>query len=138
MPVEIPDTSPFRGLAVLIADDNLDAREIFTRFLSQAGALVSAVSSADEATRQLEHLRPDVVITDLWMPDHDGLWLLKWIRERDAARETYTPVIAVTARTDVYDTADLRFDSCHVKPVAWSELAQAILVVTNRAVPASP
>jgi DNA-binding response OmpR family regulator len=67
----------------------------------------------------------------------NGLWLLKWIRERDTKQNAYTPVIAVTARDDIYDTGDLRFDSCHVKPVAWNELLHGILVVTACAVLAS-
>ena len=137
MPNDTSEVMPFHGLTVLVVDDNADAREIFTRILGQAGALVTAVASADEAARQLEHFRPDVVITDLWMPERDGLWLLKWIRERDAGQDMYTPVIAVTARADVYDTGDLRFDSCHLKPVAWNELSHAILVVTARATPTS-
>jgi CheY-like chemotaxis protein len=131
------DAKLLEGLSILIVDDIPDARDLFTDMLRQAGAVTTAVASADEATRTLEHVRPDVVMTDLSMPERDGLWLLKWIRERDTKQNAYTPVIAVTARDDIYDTGDLRFDSCHVKPVAWNELLQGILVVTARAVPAS-
>jgi len=131
------DVQPLQGLNALVVDDNADAREIFGVVLRQAGAIVTVVESADQAVRHLEQLRPDVVVTDLAMPDRDGMWLLKWIRERDARQKTYTPVIAVTAHSDVYDTADLRFDSCLVKPVAWNELLQGIRVVTGRDIPAS-
>jgi len=128
---------PLGGLSILIVDDHPDARFVLTDMLRQTGAVTTAVASADDAIRQLEHVRPDVVLTDLWMPDHDGVWLLKWIRERDASCETYTPVIAVTARADIYDTGDLRFDSCLTKPIVWNELLRGILVVTNRALPTS-
>jgi CheY-like chemotaxis protein len=129
--------SPLQGLSILIVDDNEDARDLFTQMLRQAGAVTTAVASADDATRQLTHVRPDLVLTDLSMPERDGLWLLKWIRERDAQQHTHTPVIAVTAHADVYDTGDLRFDSAHVKPVAWTDLLQGVLVVTGRDIPAS-
>jgi CheY-like chemotaxis protein len=133
----MPDSKLLEGLSILIVDDIPEARDLFTDMLRQAGAVTTGVASADEATRKLEHVRPDVVITDLSMPERDGLWLLKWIRERDTTQNAYTPVVAVTAHGDLYDTGDLRFDSCHVKPVAWNELLQGILVVTARAVPAS-
>src|SRR3954470_18925005 len=106
-PEQAPDTTPLRGLTVLVVDDNLDARQIFTLVLRQAGAIVSATSSAVAATRRLRHLSPDVVMTDLSMPRRDGLWLLKWIRTRDAQQKTHTPVIAVTSRDDIYDIGDL-------------------------------
>lgn len=133
----MPDAKPLEGLSILIVDDNPDARFVFTDMLRQAGAVTTAVASADEATRQLEQVRPDVVVTDLSMPERDGLWLLKWIRARDTEQKTYTPIIAVTAHTETYDTGDLRFDSCHVKPVAWNDLLHGILVVTARALPTS-
>jgi CheY-like chemotaxis protein len=125
------------GLSILVVDDNADARSIFTAMLRQAGAGVATSSSAPAASRRLKHLRPDVIITDLSMPKRDGLWLLKQIRDRDAASKHYTPVIAVTAHDDVYDAGDLRFDALHVKPVAWSDLLQGILVVTARETSAS-
>ena len=133
----MPEVKPLVGLSILIVDDHPDARFVFTDMLRQAGAVATAVACADDATRQLQHVRPDVVVTDLSMPDRDGVWLLKWIRERDAEQTVYTPVIAVTAHKNKYDTGDLRFDSCHVKPVPWSELVQAILVVTDRTLPTS-
>jgi CheY-like chemotaxis protein len=128
---------PLTGLNVLVVDDNRDARTIFSMVLRQAGALVTAVNSAPAATRRLRHLHPDLVITDLSMPRHDGIWLLQWIRARDVKTGRYTPVIAVTAHEDIYDTGDLRFDSCHVKPVPWGELMRGILVVTGREAQAS-
>jgi CheY-like chemotaxis protein len=135
--MQAPAAAPLTGLNVLVVDDNRDARTIFRTVLRQAGALVTAVHSAPAATRRLRHLHPDLVITDLSMPRHDGIWLLQWIRARDEKTGRYTPVIAVTAHEDVYDTGDLRFDSCHVKPVPWGELMRGILVVTGREAQAS-
>jgi CheY-like chemotaxis protein len=129
--------APLHGLSILVVDDNADARVIFTAMLRQAGAAVSSATSAPSAARRLRHLRPDVVITDLSMPRRDGLWLLERIRARDNQHKHYTPVIAVTAHDDVYDVGDLRFDSVHVKPVAWGELLRGILAVTAREAPAS-
>ena len=132
-----PAATPLNGLNIFVVDDNSDARVIFTTVLRQAGAITNAVASATTAARRLTHLRPDVVLTDLSMPRRDGLWLLQWIRTRDAKHKTHTPVIAVTARDDIYDIGDLRFDSCLLKPVAWNALLRAILNVTSREISAS-
>lgn len=143
MPARFPtprlpfESAPLRGLSVLVVDDNADARQIFTLVLRQAGAVVSAVGSAAAATRRLKHLDPDIVMTDLSMPRRDGVWLLQWIRTRDERRKTHTPVIAVTARDDLYDVNDLRFDSCLVKPVPWGALLASLLAITARDAAAS-
>ena len=131
MPPDTSDGAMLRGVSIVVVDDNLDARVIFTSVLRQAGAVVAAAGSAMGAARRLKHLRPDVVITDLSMPRHDGLWLLRRIRERDAGRRSYTPVIAVTARDDLYEIDRLGFDRCFVKPVPWRDLVRAISAVTT-------
>ncbi len=108
-----PDDSddPFTrldGVHILVVDDNMDARTIYKQILLYAGASVLVVGSATAAVRALRHVRPDVVISDLSMPRRDGLWLIDWIRKRDAKRSGHLPVIAVTARDDLYlsTTAD--------------------------------
>ena len=131
MPFDTPDGPALRGMSIVVVDDNLDARVIFSSVLRQAGGLVAAAGTAMGAARRLRHLRPDVVITDLSMPRHDGLWLLRTIRERDAMPRSHTPVIAVTARDDLYEIDRLGFDRCFVKPVPWGDLVRAIRSVTT-------
>src|SRR5262245_28075343 len=93
------------GVFVLAVDDNEDARKICESMHRHAGATVRTVGSALAATRTLRHISPDVVLTDLSMPRNDGLWLVDWIRERDARRGDHLPVVAITARDDLYDNA---------------------------------
>jgi CheY-like chemotaxis protein len=114
---------------VLIVDDNADARAIYKRTLQYAGAAVQAVSSATAAVRTLRHLRPDVVLSDLAMPRKDGLWLIRWIRTRGIATFNRLPVVAITARDDLYvETAMTRagFDLYLRKPVSPLELLSAV------------
>ena len=117
------------GVHVLVVDDNSDARIIYKHMLTYAGASVLDVRSATAAVRALRHLRPDVVVTDLSMPHHDGLWLIDWIRKRDTKRGRHLPVIAVTARDDVYQasaTESAGFDAYLTKPVSPRELFRHI------------
>jgi hypothetical protein len=117
------------GVHVLVVDDNVDARTIYKQILLYAGASVLVVGSATAAVRSLRHVRPDVVISDLSMPRRDGLWLIDWIRKRDGKRGGHLPVIAVTARDDLYlsTTAErVGFDVYLTKPVPPRELFRAI------------
>src|SRR5262245_3731623 len=123
-----------RGIHILVVDDNVDARTIFRSILAYAGAAVLVANSAIGAVRTLRHVRPSVVLTDLSMPRRDGVWLVRWIRSRDARRGTHLPVIAVSARDDVYEEANVLvsgFDDYLVKPVAPADLFASIARVVR-------
>jgi CheY-like chemotaxis protein len=141
-----PDDSydPFArldGMHVLVVDDNVDARAIYKHILVYAGASVLVTGSAMGAVKSLRHVRPDVVVSDLSMPRRDGLWLIRWIRRRDAKRGSHLPVIAVTARDDLYlsTTAEREgFDAYLTKPVPPRELFRAIASFARPAPVARP
>jgi DNA-binding response OmpR family regulator len=125
------------GIHVLVVDDNADARMIFKSILVYAGAAVLVASSAVAAASTLKHIRPSVVLTDLSMPRRDGMWLVQWIRHREAKRGTHLPVIAVSARDDVYEEANVLtsgFDDYLVKPVEPADLFAAIARIARRSV----
>ncbi len=133
IPMSLGDSyEPFTrldGVHLLVVDDNVDARTIYKQILLYAGASVLVVGSATVAVRALRHVRPDVVISDLSMPRRDGLWLIDWIRKRDVKRGGHLPVIAVTARDDLYlsTTAErVGFDVYLTKPVPPRELFRSI------------
>lgn len=88
------------GTHVLVVDDNADARELFKTILEYAGALVSVASSAEQAVRFFDHVVPDVLVSDISMPGHDGYWLIRELRIRGAARGGSVPAVAVTAMSD--------------------------------------
>ena len=117
------------GLMVLVVDDNEDARRICESMLHYAGATVRTVGSALAAARTLRHIRPDVVLTDLSMPRNDGLWLIDWIRGRENGDGHHLPVIAITARDDLYDDATARrrgVDAYLRKPVPFRTLCATV------------
>jgi len=127
---------PLDGLLVLVVDDNEDARKIVEAMLRYAGATVRVVGSALAATRTLRHLRPDVVLTDLSMPRNDGLWLVDWIRGRESGGGDHLPVIAITARDDLYDNTTARrrgVDAYLRKPVPFRTLYATVAAVVSDA-----
>jgi CheY-like chemotaxis protein len=129
---------PLAGLHLLIVDDNRDARVIYRAILMHCGAYVSAVASASAAARALKQIRPDVIITDLSMPGHDGLWLARWLRRREMKTGIHIPIIAITARDDIYERDSIMetgLDDWLVKPVSHRDL---IRIVTHFAAPLVP
>ena len=78
-PADLPQPS-LSGLKVLVTDDEADARALIKRVLEGAGAEVLAASSAEEALRLVPNHHPDVLISDIGMPDVDGYTLLRRLR----------------------------------------------------------
>jgi CheY-like chemotaxis protein len=85
------------GVHVLVVDDNADARDLFRTILEYAGALVSVASTAEQALRFFDHVVPDVLVSDISMPEHDGYWLIRELRARAREQGGFVPAVAVTA-----------------------------------------
>jgi PAS domain S-box-containing protein len=85
------------GLQVLVVDDEDDARELIKRILADCNAEVLTAATATEALHLLQHERPDLMVSDLGMPEIDGYGLLDRIRALGPARGGDLPAIALTA-----------------------------------------
>jgi PAS domain S-box-containing protein len=85
------------GLTVLVVDDEEDALLLVEELLCERGAKVTAVRSAPEALAALENSKPDVIVSDIGMPEMDGYALLRQIRALPVSRGGRTPAIALTA-----------------------------------------
>ena len=93
------------GVRVLVVDDNLDTNEITTAVLEQHGATVSQAGTATAALEILRRERPNVLISDLQMPIHDGYWLIDQVRHLTAADGRDTPAAALTGCSGAEDRA---------------------------------
>jgi CheY-like chemotaxis protein len=119
------------GLRVLLVDDEADMRELLTTVLEEHGAEVTAVGSVDEAIETLEHLKPDVLVSDIGMPEKNGYVLIRQVREREAKFGTKVPAIALTAyaREEDHREALLAGFQLHIaKPVKAAELLTAVAI----------
>ena len=85
------------GVRVLVVDDATNVREVVTDILTQDGAKVTAVGSAEEALAALQRERPDVLLSDLAMPGKGGYWLIGQVRALPPERGGVTPAAALTA-----------------------------------------
>jgi CheY-like chemotaxis protein len=128
--VSKPEHHPLRGLHVLVVEDHDDSRFIVEASLRYSGALVTAVRSASEALALVRRVTPDIVLADIAMPFHDGIWLLDQLRARQQATGRYFPVVALTA--SVSRTRASAFDEILLKPCPMDKLCDVILRLTGR------
>jgi CheY-like chemotaxis protein len=84
-------------ISVVIVDDDDDIRSSLTDFLSQRGATVFACSNAREALQAVRAHHPNIVLSDIGLPNRDGFQLLQDIRSLDMQHGCDVPVIAMTA-----------------------------------------
>jgi signal transduction histidine kinase len=133
-----PTAAPGRtleGLRVLLVDDDSDFLESLDVALQTRGARVICAGSATAALAALDAALPDVLVSDLGMPDEDGYGLIRDLRARPPGRGGDLPAIALTAYV-----ADHERDRClssgfqlHMaKPMDPEVLVQAIADVTAR------
>jgi len=123
------------GIRVLVVDDQSDARILISRVLEDSGAEVQSAASADEALRLLTAHKPNVLVSDIGMPEADGFELLKRVRALEQHEGGRVPAIALTAFARSEDrTRALRAGFVvHVsKPVDPSELIATVASVAGR------
>jgi len=123
------------GVKVLVIDDEADARELLRVGLGQCGAEVTTAGSAREALEAVKEARPDVLISDIGMPEEDGYALIKQIRALTAKAGGKIPAIALTAYARTEDRLQaLRAGyQMHVtKPVEITELVAVVASLVQR------
>jgi hypothetical protein len=125
----LPKAELLRGVRVLAVDDEADMREYVSTLLQEAGATVMLASSAKETLTILLKTVPDILITDIGMPQIDGYTLLKQIRQLSAKQGGQLPAIALTAYAGEYDQQQAKaagFQLHLSKPIEPDHLVQAI------------
>lgn len=118
-------------MRILIADDEADMRDWYRTMLPRLGhEVVAACSNGRELVDECRRLRPDVVITDIKMPDMDGI---------DAATAIYQECPVAVILVSGYHDGELvrRAESDHilaflVKPIKQADLGPAIVLATRR------
>jgi CheY-like chemotaxis protein len=119
------------GLYALLVEDDPDGSELMQMMLRRFGAEVTAVSTAAAALESVKNRRPDVLVSDIGLPDGDGFALLKRVRESNHD----LPAVAVTAyasRQDVARALAAGFQAHVAKPVEPAQLSAAVAHASGR------
>ena len=118
------------AMRVLVVEDDEDTREIVRRTLEGAGASVEVAASANDARREMLADAPDVLISDIRMPEEDGYSLIQSLRRAGIE----TPAIALTAYARHGDADEARaagFQMHLAKPVDATQLVDAVATVVR-------
>ena len=127
-------TTRLRKTRILVVEDDPDARALIARILSDAGAQVTDVGSAEAAMTQIKSKPHDLLVSDIGMPQLDGYQLLRNVRAAGFDSERL-PAIALTAFSRVQDKADALAAGFQVhlaKPVKAESLIGAVANLVPR------
>lgn len=116
------------GRRILVVDDVADARQLVTDVLKSFGAEVFAADSGAAALEMLNTFQPDVLVSDIGMPEMDGYELIKKIRARGSPADKL-PALALTAfasKADREKALHAGFQMHVVKPLVIEELTTAV------------
>ncbi|MBN1439753.1 MAG: response regulator [Anaerolineales bacterium] len=129
---------PPRKVWILIVDDDPDTRRLLQLILARAGYEVASAADGRQALQALSDSVPDLLLSDVMMPDLDGFALLKRVRSNPATQTL--PVILLTAKTTINDAAEglgLGADDYLTKPFQKNDLlARVRAKLDGRPVPA--
>ena len=119
-----------RGLHVMVIDDDAGVRDVVALTLAKCGASVTVASSASDALNLLPNLTPDVVVSDLALPEVDGYEFIRRFRNLTKPKGESVPAIALTAYGSQQDrdkALEAGFDRHLAKPIDPGELVRAIV-----------
>lgn len=123
------------GVKVLLVDDDSDTLALMKTALSKRHASVTAVSSAGEAIQAITLNRPDVLISDIAMPDEDGYGLIEKVRRLENGTTEQIPAVAITAYAKEEDRERALSAGFHIylaKPIELTELISVVARAARR------
>ena len=123
------------GLNVLLVDDDSDTLKLMETALKRRHANVTAVSSAGEAIQAISKRRPDVLVSDIAMPDEDGYGLIEKVRLLESGELQKIPAVAITAYAKDEDrerALSAGFQIYLAKPVELTELISVVARAAKR------
>jgi PAS domain S-box-containing protein len=129
-----PQSCDLSNISILVVDDDTDSRDFVAFLLEQSGAKVTAVASASEALMALTECQPDLLLSDIGMPEIDGYMLLQQIRQLPPQQGGQIPAIALTAfagEINHQQALAAGFQRHISKPVEPDSLIEAIVSVVE-------
>lgn len=126
-----PDMSslPLARLRILVVDDEPDSRDFVAFVLQESGAEVISLSSAAEALESIAQTAPDLIVSDIGMPDMDGYMLIQHIRTQLGSEDRGLVAIALTAyagEANERQVLQAGFDQHLSKPIDPTELIATV------------
>jgi len=121
--------------SILVVDDEMGIRELLNEILTDEGHTVIAAENAEEARRARDNLDPDLVLLDIWMPDIDGVTLLK---EWSTNGKLTMPVVMMSGHATIDSAVEAtRIGAINFleKPIALQKLLKTVEAALEKAPP---
>jgi CheY-like chemotaxis protein len=134
-PMWLGQAPPLDGLRVLVVEDGTDARELIGTILERCGANVTLTGSAFEGFQAAADDPPDVIVSDIEMPEEDGYGFIRRIRALAPEDGGDVPAAALTAYASPADRMKVLgagFNIHVAKPVQPAELAMVVASLAGR------
>jgi signal transduction histidine kinase/AmiR/NasT family two-component response regulator len=131
-----PSGGSLTGLKILVVDDHDDTAELLASIVHHAGAEVRRSSSVDEALAVLGRWRPDVILSDIGMPESDGYQFIQRLRRLPADRGGAIPAAAITSYASEEDrrrALTMGYQLHVAKPVKPEDVIDAVVRLSGRA-----
>jgi PAS domain S-box-containing protein len=123
------------GVHALLVEDDDDSRKLLGTMLKRYGARVTSTKSAAEALRVFDDDVPDILISDIGMPDEDGYEFIRKLRSLPPEKGGLTPAIALTgyaSRKDRERALDAGYHKHMAKPIEQADMISAIAALVGR------
>ena len=124
-----------KGLRILVVDDEADSRDLVTAILTRCGGKVRCCESVAEALKTFREWKPNLLVSDIGMPNEDGYELIKKLRKLRLKRAREIPVVALTAYATDDDrerTLSAGFQVHVAKPIEPEALVRSIAGAAGR------
>lgn len=126
---------PLNGLRVLVVDSDLDSRVLLTMVFEEYGVETIAATSVLEALEIVKQVKPDLLISEISLPNEDGYSLMRKVKALENTRQVEIPAIALTAYNSEDDRAyalSVGFEKHLPKPFDIDELITTVACLTRQ------
>lgn len=126
---------PLKGLQVLVVDSDPDSRYLLTILFEEYGVETIAATSALEALEILKQIKPDLLISEIRLPNEDGYSLMDKVKAFESGRHVHIPAIALTVYARDDDRAhalSVGFEEHLPKPFDIDELLATVAGLTRQ------
>ncbi|MBN8559279.1 MAG: response regulator [Leptolyngbya sp. UWPOB_LEPTO1] len=106
--ITAPPHQSLNGIQILLVEDELDIADLLLVIFQGAGATVRLCMEAESVLAVLETFQPDILVANIKLPSHDGIWLIQQIRNHPRPEIHFLPAVGVTSyHRDVHADAAL-------------------------------
>ncbi|HEY9675529.1 MAG TPA: response regulator [Waterburya sp.] len=124
---------PLNGLQVLVVDNDPDSRYLLTLIFEEYGVETISVKSTGEALEILKQAKPDLLISEICLPNEDGYSLMHKVKALETQGQVQIPAIALTVHTRESDRThalSAGFEAHLPKPFDIDELIETVATLT--------